>query len=82
MEELYDVLNHQEETIIIGGQSIYELFLPVVDRIYYTQIYKTFENGTTFFPNEWLAGFREVQREDHLTGIPSYSWLVYERKSE
>jgi dihydrofolate reductase len=81
VEDLYNVIDDKEEIMIIGGANIYEHFLPVVDKIYYTQIYENYE-GDTFFPNEWLAGFREVEREDHLNANPSFSWLVYEREKK
>lgn len=45
-----------EEVMIIGGGRIYELFLPMTDRIYLTRVHSNVD-GDTFFPSlsedEW-----------------------------
>lgn len=47
---------HCHEVVFIGGAGIYKLAIPIVSRMYITQIYHDFD-GDTFFPeyneNEW-----------------------------
>lgn len=47
----------EEEIFIVGGQSIYEYFLPFSLKVYLTEINKKFENVDTFFPQ-----FNEKER--------------------
>ena len=47
----YAAINKVEDDIfIIGGASIYEVFLPMCDEIYLTQISESHENVDTYFP--------------------------------
>jgi dihydrofolate reductase len=54
----------EKEAMVIGGESVYKLALPIADKIYLTKIHHNF-CGDTFFPkidaNEW----REVRSEQH-----------------
>jgi len=71
----------QDEVIIMGGAEIYNLGLPVVDKLYLTQIHAHID-GDTHFPEFDLAAFREVSREDHQASGDNpydYSFLVYEK---
>lgn len=55
-EAALELAGEAEEVMIIGGGSIYALFLPMTDRIYMTRVHANVE-GDTFFPNldenEW-----------------------------
>ena len=67
------------ETFIIGGRSIYELFLPVADRMEITRVHRYFP-GDTFFPDvswkEWnLVGEEKHTSQDEI----NYSFLSYLR---
>ncbi len=79
---LDDVLAHyacEEEIMIIGGSTVYQLAMPITQKLYVTQIHSDYE-GDAYFP-ELSGGWREVFREDHLTkvDIPKYSFLEMER---
>jgi dihydrofolate reductase len=56
LEDAIKEAKDDSEAFIIGGGVIYELTMPIVDRIYLTKIHHSFE-GDTFFPelnmNEW-----------------------------
>jgi len=62
-EEYQNADNEETEIVIIGGQQIYEIFLPIVDTIYMTHIRKYFTDCDAFFPNvkqnDW-----NVEQED------------------
>jgi dihydrofolate reductase len=70
-----------DECMVIGGSTLYRVFLPQAKRIYLTLIHQTFA-GDTFFPElqnqEWL----EIERKDidhDLDSRLSYSFIVLER---
>ena len=53
------VFSAGEETAIIGGESVYRLFLPLCERVYITKVFADAE-ADTFFPDldadpQWLA---------------------------
>ncbi len=65
----------EEDIMIIGGKTIYQLSLPYADRLYITYILKSHE-GNVYFPKFDLSLFNlnEYQTEDGLI------FAVYERK--
>lgn len=68
----------QEEIFIFGGASIYEAALPYTDRLYLTRINATDPKADVFFP-DYSAFTEERSREDHLEGMPPYSWITLDR---
>ena len=68
-----------EEVMIIGGSSIYKLFLPLADKLYLTEI-DSEEKADVYFP--------EFNKEDYKCNVVStnevdglkYGFVVYERK--
>ena len=68
-----------ESAAVIGGAAIFDVFLPLSDRVELTEIHQDFD-GDVFMPPlgpEWEVAGREDfdARED----IPAYSFLTYER---
>lgn len=70
-----------DEAMIIGGESIYEMFLPDADYLYLTIVHDTFE-GSVYFPefdpNEWTITEVEDHDADEENGY-DYSFLTLER---
>lgn len=63
---------------VIGGAAIYDVFLPLADRIELTQIHSDYE-GDTFMPelsNAWVV----TKQHDHAADSdgPAYSFLSLE----
>lgn len=58
VEELNTFKNDNEEHFIIGGAEIYNLLMPISEKLYITKIDETFE-GDAFFPQisekEWTV---------------------------
>lgn len=58
VEAICDYLQPEQDYFVIGGESIYEAFLPLADSLYLTEIEETFE-ADAFFPKwndtEWAA---------------------------
>lgn len=73
------IKNVDEEVMIIGGASIYKLFLPLADKLYLTEI-DSEEKADVYFP--------EFNKEDYKCNVVStnevdglkYSFVIYERK--
>lgn len=57
IEELYELLGDEEEAFIIGGATIYKLFIDKIQKLYLTRIQSDFE-ADAFFPavdfSKWI----------------------------
>lgn len=63
------------ELMIIGGASIYEQTIELVDRLYITHIHDTIVDGDAFFPPIEPTIWKEMKRDDHI----NFSFVTYER---
>jgi len=66
-----------EEVFVIGGASVYEQFLPFVNRLYITHINQTYE-GDTYFPPIDKEAF--VLVSERVSGELTFS--IYERRED
>ncbi len=81
-KELLDYLNTLEETVyIIGGASIYQLFLPYVEELLLTEVELSCKEADTYFP--------EFKKEDYEFEILkevkediSYRRIRYKKRGE
>ena len=70
-----------EPVSIIGGAEIFELFLPLADRLELTEVLADVP-GDTFMPDPWASGdWREVEREEHSAEgeTPPFAFVTLER---
>lgn len=70
-----------EEVMVIGGSSVYEVFLPLADRMCLTWIDHDFE-GDTYFPRFDPSEWREVSKETHSRDTLNpheYTFVTLER---
>ena len=68
-----------EEVMIIGGASIYKLFLPFADKLYLTEIYSE-EKADVYFPDFNKEDYEcNVVSTNEVDGL-KYSFVIYERK--
>ena len=79
----YDV-NNNSDIFVIGGQSIYEQFLPMADMLYITEIYQDF-NGDTFFPDMDAAEWKCIKYDNVAHNIKNsesipHSFKIFIRK--
>lgn len=68
-----------QDPFIIGGTTIYEQSLILLDRIYLTEIHAEYD-GDAFFPElgpEWVKAY-DSQPQTSKKGV-SYSFYIYER---
>jgi dihydrofolate reductase len=82
VEQAIELADADNENFIIGGASIYQQFLPLVDKLYITYIDKIFE-ADTFFPpidnNLWQLTDIFPQQEKHPLDL-HYEFRIYSRK--
>lgn len=74
-------LDGVEEVMVIGGGQIYAEALPLVDRIYITQVHASVE-GDAYFPEMNWDEWEEIGREDFSASDNNpynYSFVVYQR---
>lgn len=79
LEAALSLVEDVPEVMIIGGEQIFRLALPLSDRLYITQIANTFE-GDTYFPE--YDGWTQVSSRDSVSAPEGYSfqYLVFERQ--
>jgi dihydrofolate reductase len=82
-EDVMTLATH-EEVFVIGGASVYALFLPVAHRLYLTHVEGNFP-GDVFFPEvdweQWRTVKKEAGRSGPL-GSPAHTFVDYERISQ
>ena len=62
-EEALAACTGAEEVMVMGGATLYELFLPRAGRIYLTRV-QAEADGDTWFPPFDASAWREVERRD------------------
>ncbi len=75
------VSNDTKEIMVIGGASLYQQCLPIVNRIYITHVNAELE-GNIWFPNWDKKQWKEIKRENHASDDKnkySYSFVVYDK---
>lgn len=83
VDEALDLARSTDENIaVIGGAAIFDVFMPVADRIELTEIHREFD-GDVFMPPPGPA-WKEIAREDFEAegDRPAYSFLTYTRIGE
>ena len=83
MTEVLRMVEGEEETFIMGGGTIYRDFLPLVNRLYVTWVYKDFE-ADVFFPVIDRSAFRQVSQTDRMTDPETgleFAYAEYVRRS-
>jgi len=81
LAESLALINGQDEALIIGGADIYRQALPLVERMYLTEVHAEVE-GDAYFPPFDRTQWQMMARDDFAAagGNPyDYSFAVYER---
>ncbi len=82
LEAALELSKNEEEVFVIGGAEIFRQALPLTDKIYLTQIHKSFQ-ADTFFPTiqqaEWEVAEKEEHQPDEKNPFP-YSYITYRRR--
>ena len=72
LDEALSMLSEDETAVVIGGDSIYKLFLPYCDRIYVTK-FDTELPADAFFPNLDELGWRIESESEEFVSTPDDS---------
>ncbi len=71
-----------DELMIIGGGQIYELFFPIADKLYVTEVQTTIENPDTYFVDfdkkNWHVTFEEPHAKNDKNQY-AFTTKVYQR---
>jgi dihydrofolate reductase (trimethoprim resistance protein) len=81
VQEVFDLCKNEEEIFIFGGEEIYKLFLPYVEKMYITKIHEEFD-GDTFFPEVNFNEWNEISVKTGITDEKNpyqYAFYIYER---
>ncbi|MHB1151189.1 MAG: dihydrofolate reductase [Eubacteriales bacterium] len=88
-QELFAFTAEPDDLFVIGGESVYRLFLPYCSRVYVTKIYETAPDADKFFPDldadpNWTAlpvsdiiednGIR-FQYFEYINNTPAKGWI-------
>jgi len=80
LEEALNLTDNQD-SYIIGGREVYNLFLPLATNLEITRVHENYE-GDTFFPEINLKEWNLIKKEDKISekGI-NFSFLSYKKAS-
>ncbi len=82
LERAIEIAQDDPQPFIIGGGEIYELALPIAEKIELTRIHSNFE-ADTFFPELDENKWKLVKEEFHPTDEKhkyAFTYLTYERR--
>ncbi len=82
LQQALDYASVEDEVMIIGGSSIYELALPGADRLYLTYVESDCE-GDAWFPEFDIERWRIIASEQHAAdekNSSDYRFVTYDRK--
>ena len=83
LEEALSAVSADQELMVIGGAQLFEELMPVVDRLYLTEIDGEY-TGDVYFPeydgNDWQEISRETHPRDDRHDSP-FTFLVLDRIS-
>lgn len=78
-DDLINYLNTlDEEVMIIGGASIYKLFLPYAEILYLTEI-DSVADADVYFPEFDKKAFTKTFSEEHVDNDIKYKFVTYVR---
>lgn len=73
-------LSQEQDVFVIGGASVYAMFLPIADRMYLTRIAAEEKQADVFFPeiceDEWEKVILETAEENEI----KFAFVQYDRK--
>jgi dihydrofolate reductase len=84
VENALQAAGDAEEVIIVGGADLFRRLMPVVDRLYLTQVHGTAE-GDVFFPPFDQQSWREIYRQEHPADDRhpfAFTWLILDRERD
>lgn len=84
LESCLDYFKHEEEVCIIGGGKIYELALPLANRLVLTRV-NTMVDGDVFFPSVNFNQYDRILSEFHPADekhLYSFTFEIWDKKTQ
>jgi len=81
-EEALALAGDAPETIVFGGAEVFKQFIPMVDRVYLTEVDAEVKDGDTVFPSFGQIDFRVLENVPHAADERhpySFRFLTLER---
>lgn len=81
VEEVFEMCKNEDEVFIFGGEEIYKLFLPYVDKMYITLIHRKFD-GDTYFPQVDMNEWREISNKEGIVddkNVYKHTFRIYQK---
>ena len=81
VEDALQAAGEVEEIVIVGGAELFRRLMPIVDRLYLTEVHGVVE-GDVFFPEYDRAQWREIYRQEHAADERhpyAFTWLILDR---
>ncbi len=81
VEDALEIAGDAEEIMIIGGGQIYNLFLPMANRLHITRVHTEID-GDVFFPEIDVRVWQLVSSEEHEADVLNqfpFAFMSYER---
>ena len=81
VEDALQAAGEVEEIVIVGGAELFRRLMPIVDRLYLTEVHGAVE-GDVFFPEYDRAQWREIYRQEHAADERhpyAFTWLILDR---
>lgn len=79
--DLSDILTLEGDIFVIGGQQIYELFLPFADQLLITHVHDENNEADVFFPEISYDEWESEEIENNYDIEPYYAIIRYKRKT-
>ena len=83
LNDIFSSFRNEREVFVIGGSQIYEITLPIANRLYITMIDREYL-GDTWFPKVDYSKWKTIERNKIIekTTQTEYSNIIYDRISE
>jgi dihydrofolate reductase len=75
IEEVIKMCKPEVENFVIGGGMVYRQFLPIADKLYLTQVHRSYE-ADVFFPIIDFSKWKLISCEDHSNQEPPFSYKI------
>jgi dihydrofolate reductase len=82
IDEALSQCDECSENFVIGGGSVYELFLPLASKLYITKVHSIFE-ADTFFPEIDSETWEIIDLEEHKAdekNVFDFTFVTYKRR--
>lgn len=83
LNDIFSSFRNEKEVFVIGGSQIYEITLPIANRLYITMIDREYL-GDTWFPKVDYSKWKTIERNKIIekTTQTEYSNIIYDRINE